>query len=217
MKNHQDWMTLSQVADYLGVHPSTVRLWSDKGRIPVVRTMGNHRRYLRTEVELWSHTRQTVEALGADTLIQKALTGMRFRIQETHLETEDWYLKLSEEARLHYRMSGRLLVQGLTNFLSCPEVDARAEARSIGYEYASRGRSNNLNIVEATRAFLFFRNTLLQSIVEVYQQSCVPSSPAWSEMLNNIHTYTDLILISLLETFQSYDMKSHEHQERSHE
>jgi len=204
-------MTLSQVADYLGVHTSTVRLWSDKGRIPVQRTMGNHRRYLRSEVELWVHTSRPAEALEPDALIQKALTGMHFRVQEMHLEGENWYHKLSEEARLHYRMSGRLLVQGLTNYLSCPEVDARAEARSIGFEYASRGRSNNLDIVEATRAFLFFRNTLLQSIVDVYQQSCVPSSPAWSDMLNNVHTYTDLILISLLETFQSYEQKYHEH------
>ncbi|HCC79728.1 MAG: hypothetical protein A2X25_09150 [Chloroflexi bacterium GWB2_49_20] len=209
MNEHENWMTLSQVAGLLGVHPSTVRLWSDKGKIPVQRTQGNHRRYLRTEVELWAKTARQTENLVPANVIQHALGNMHFRIKENCLESEPWYHKLNDNARMQYRMSGRILVQGLSNYLVCQEEDAMAEAHSIGYEYASRGRSFNLDSVDAVRAFLFFRNALLQSIVDVYQEARIPSGAAWSEMLQRVHTFTDQILISLLETYLSFEQKIH--------
>lgn len=209
MKEQIEWMTLSQVAGMLGVHPSTVRLWSDKGQIPVQRTQGNHRRFLRTEVELWAKTARQTENLEPANVVQHALGNMHFRIRENRLESEPWYHKLSDDARLQYRMSGRILVQGLSNYLVCQGEEAMAEAHSIGYEYASRGRSCNLDSVDAVRAFLFFRNALLQSIVDVYQEARIPSGTAWSEMLHKVHTFTDQILISLLETYLLFEQKAH--------
>ena len=35
-----EWLSLSDAAEYLGVHPSTVRAWADKGDLPVHRTAG---------------------------------------------------------------------------------------------------------------------------------------------------------------------------------
>jgi excisionase family DNA binding protein len=208
MKEKLDWMTLSQVAELLGVHPSTVRLWSDKGQIPVQRTQGNHRRYLRTEVELWAKTARQTENLEPANVIQHALSNMRFRITENNLEAESWYHKLNDDARMQYRMSGRILVQGLSNFLASQGQDAMSEAHAIGYEYASRGRTCNLDSIDAVRAFLFFRNALLQSIIDVYREAHIPSGTAWSGMLNKVHTFTDNILISLLETYQSFENKT---------
>ena len=49
-----EWLSLRGAADILGVHPSTVRAWSDKGLLPVHRTQGGHRRYKRSEVEMWA-------------------------------------------------------------------------------------------------------------------------------------------------------------------
>ena len=42
-----EWLSLSDAAKLLGVHPSTVRLWSDKGALPVHKTQRGHRRYKR--------------------------------------------------------------------------------------------------------------------------------------------------------------------------
>ena len=46
-----DWLTLGQAAKYLGVAQSTIRKWSDQGRLPAFYTPGGHRRYRRPDLE----------------------------------------------------------------------------------------------------------------------------------------------------------------------
>jgi excisionase family DNA binding protein len=46
-----DWLTLGQAAKYLGVAPSTIRKWSDQGRLPAFYTPGGHRRYRRRDLD----------------------------------------------------------------------------------------------------------------------------------------------------------------------
>src|SRR3989440_4947859 len=46
-----DWLTLGQAAKYLGVAQSTIRKWSDQGRVPAFYTPGGHRRYRRPHLD----------------------------------------------------------------------------------------------------------------------------------------------------------------------
>ncbi len=46
-----DWLTLGQAARFLGVAQSTIRKWSDQGRVPAFYTPGGHRRYRRRDLE----------------------------------------------------------------------------------------------------------------------------------------------------------------------
>jgi len=48
---HGDWLTLGQAAAYLGVAQSTIRKWSDRGRVPTFYTPGGHRRYRRRDLD----------------------------------------------------------------------------------------------------------------------------------------------------------------------
>jgi len=44
-------MTLGQAATFLGVAQSTIRKWSDQGRVPAFYTPGGHRRYRRRDLD----------------------------------------------------------------------------------------------------------------------------------------------------------------------
>ena len=77
-----------------------------------------------------------------------------------------------------------------------------AEARAVGYEYARRAQRSGMHAAEAARAFLFFRDALVNSVIEVYQVANVPSGRAWGDVLRGVNAYTDLILMHLLETFE---------------
>jgi len=46
-----DWLTLGRAARYLGVAQSTIRKWSDSGRVRAFKTPGGHRRYRRADLD----------------------------------------------------------------------------------------------------------------------------------------------------------------------
>ena len=201
-----EWLSLSDAAKLLGVHPSTVRLWSDKGVLPVHKTQGGHRRYKRGEILLWAETnsKSRQEALEPEGMMQEVVKNVRMQISEGRLQAESWYQKLDEDARMQYRMGARSLFQGLTTYVSTNGEEAATEAYAIGYEYASRARRYNLSYVDAAKAFLFFRDALVESVIKVYGEANVPSKKA-TEMYTKMHTFTDEILISLLETFRKLE------------
>jgi excisionase family DNA binding protein len=204
----EDWLSLSEVAGMLGVHPSTVRSWSDQGHLPAHRTQGGHRRYRRTEVEMWIQTHREQGLDEGHLVVQAALKDIRVRVSEGSLENEGWYEKLDEEARDQYRRSGRALLQGLLESLTSDGEYGDSEARSLGFEYASRGWRRGLTAAEASRAFLFFRNVLLDAMLSVYEESTIQTPKAWSDTFRQIYRFTDRIQITLLETYEAYQRGS---------
>ncbi len=46
-----EWLTLGQAAKYIGVAQSTMRKWSDLGRVSAFYTPGGHRRYRRSDLD----------------------------------------------------------------------------------------------------------------------------------------------------------------------
>jgi excisionase family DNA binding protein len=59
-----EWLTLGQAALYLGVAQSTVRKWSDGGRLPAFYTPGGHRRFRRRDLDAFLAGSRTVPARG---------------------------------------------------------------------------------------------------------------------------------------------------------
>jgi excisionase family DNA binding protein len=196
------WVSLSGAAKILGVHPSTVRLWSDKGILPTHKTQGGHRRYKCNEISLWAESNQMPGEIEPERMMQEVIKNVRMQISDGHLQAEAWYQKLDEDARMQYRMSARSLFHGLMTYVATNGAEAESEAYAIGYEYASRAHRYSLSYVDAARAFLFFRNTLIDSVIKVYREANMPSGQT-AEIFGKIHVFTDDILISLLQTFQT--------------
>jgi excisionase family DNA binding protein len=46
-----EWLTLGQAASYVGVAQSTMRKWTDSGRVSSFKTPGGHRRYRRDDLD----------------------------------------------------------------------------------------------------------------------------------------------------------------------
>lgn len=199
-----EWLSIREVAKIIGVHPSTVRHWSDEGHLPVHRTQGGHRRYRYSEVELWLQSHRADAPLEWQNLVNNALNRIRMQISEGGLEAEKWYQKLGDEARGQFRRSGRALMEGLIGFMSTNGEKAEAEGRSLGYEYASRGWRYGLSSAEVTSAFLFFRNILLNSMLAAFEGAAIHSPRLWGEVFRKISHFTDLIQLTLLETYDAY-------------
>src|SRR5690242_19436152 len=50
-RREPEWLTLGQAARFLGVAQSTIRKWSDQGRVPAFYTPGGHRRFQLGDIE----------------------------------------------------------------------------------------------------------------------------------------------------------------------
>src|SRR3989304_3790792 len=137
-----EWLSLSDAARLLGVHPSTVRLWSDKGVLPTHRTSGGHRRYRRDEVLLWAKTAREVR-VEPESILYTAMKNVRVQIGEANLESESWYQKLDENARGQYRESARSLSHGLMTYLASENGDD-PERHAIGDDSARHIRRSGL-------------------------------------------------------------------------
>ena len=47
---NDSWLSVGEAASFLGVSISTLRHWTDEGHIDAFRTVGGHRRYLRSRL-----------------------------------------------------------------------------------------------------------------------------------------------------------------------
>jgi excisionase family DNA binding protein len=90
-----DWLTLGQAAKYLGVAQSTIRKWSDQGRVPAFYTPGGHRRYRRADL---------------DKFLENSGPGAKDRVGPTVLLVDD-DPRLREYMRINLEVEGYSVVE----------------------------------------------------------------------------------------------------------
>ncbi len=94
----EDWLTLGQAAKVLGVAQSTVRAWSDGGRLPVFYTPGGHRRFKSDDL---------------DAFLSRNGAGSRPRNAATVLIVDD-DPRLRELIRVHLEYDGMTVIEAAT-------------------------------------------------------------------------------------------------------
>lgn len=192
------WLNLSEAAEILGVHPSTVRLWADKGEIPAHRTAGGHRRFRRVEIETWASARREARQPVGHVIVQNALGRTRLQMAEGRLRDQAWYARLDEARRLEFRESGRRLLGALMRYLGDDEA-ALAEAAALGHEYQRLGQSAGLSLGETVRLFQFFADFLYDSVLDVYQASGLRAAREWAQMHRRVTAFTNAVLVGLVD------------------
>jgi len=85
-----EWLTLGQAAKFLGVAQSTIRKWSDSGRVPAFYTPGGHRRFRRRDLEAFlEHSGPAARRGGPLVLVVDDDPRLRELIR-TYLEPEGY-------------------------------------------------------------------------------------------------------------------------------
>jgi len=162
------WLTLSEAAQFLGIHPTTLRRWADDGDVHCIRTPGGHRRFREKDLQTFLGAQEqgqgdaspTLEAL-ANTLVSQT----RRELSERDIAEKSWRTAFDRTERAARRESGRRLL-GLAIQFTSRSTGREAileEARYIGQEYGRDAAERGLSLVDTTRAFLFFRETLIRA------------------------------------------------------
>lgn len=203
-RTEDEWLSLREAADLLGMHPATVRLWADRNDLPSRRTNGGHRRFRRADIEARLH-QETERRPGpsAQLLVQSVLGRVRFAFTDGTLSAFSWYAHFNEAARDAYRSLGRRVLELLLRALNdtTSDEDLRAEALQIGKAYGSITRESHVPVADAVRAFLYFRSLVDESVLQLAEVRGTRDHQdiPWAESLYQIQTLTNEILPALIE------------------
>ena len=202
----EEWLSLREAAEMLGMHPATVRLWADRNELPSLRTSGGHRRFRRADLE--ARLRQASEPKSdpaVQLLVQSVLGRIRIAFTDGTLNTLPWYQHFNKEARDAYSQLGRrlldLLLRALSN--SSDKEALRQEAITLGTEYGTITCKSQVPVADAVRAFLYFRTLFDEAVLQLAEvrgsrEQVIP----WIESLYQIQAITNEILPALIEAAQ---------------
>jgi excisionase family DNA binding protein len=199
----EEWLSLREAADLLGMHPATVRVWADRNEIPSRRTSGGHRRFRRADVE--ARLREETEPKqdpAALLLIQSLLGRIRFAFTDGTLDTLPWYQHFNIAARNGYRELGQRLLSLLLRALSksTHQDDLKEEAMQLGSEYGTITQNSHVPVADAVRAFLYFQTLVDEGILQLAEiRSTHSQDIPWIESLYQIQNITNEILPALIE------------------
>lgn len=204
----EEWISLREAADMLGMHPATVRLWADRNELPSRRTTGGHRRFRRADIEM--RLRQDAEPRqnpAAQLLIQSILGRVRLAFTDGTLNTLPWYEHFDDNAREGYRLLGRRVLELLLRAIngSTNREELRSEAIALGTEYGTITCKSHVPVADAVRAFLYFRTLIDESVLQLAEVRGTRDHQdiPWLESLYQLQTITNEILPALIEAAQN--------------
>jgi excisionase family DNA binding protein len=198
-----EWLNLGEAAEILGIHPSTLRTWADHGEIPAHRTPGKHRRFKRADVEAWAVTRRESPPTTGQMIIQNALGRARMQMAEGQMRSTAWYQRLNESQKMQFREASRHLLTALMQYLGDDMEVALLEGKRLGQAYERLGREAGLTLGEKVSVFLYFRDFLYDSVVDVYQASGRHPARDWAQMHRKITAFTNTVLLALIEAHEA--------------
>jgi excisionase family DNA binding protein len=198
-----DWLNLSEAAALLGVHPSTLRAWADRGDVPAHRTPGKHRRFRRVDIESWADTRREAHISPGQMIVENVLGRTRLQMAEGRLAETSWYQHFDEVRRRALRETGRSQLRLLLTYLADEPQTMPPEVAALGQTYERLGREAGLSLAETVSVFLYFRDFLYDSIIDVYQASGQRAAREWASMHRRIAAFTNAILLALVAAHES--------------
>jgi hypothetical protein len=77
------------------------------------------------------------------------------------------------------------------------------EIRAMGAEYARLSIEHGISLPDSVRAFLFFRDLLTESMIQMAELLSLRTPRDWSSRLRDVNTITDELLLALIEEYQS--------------
>jgi excisionase family DNA binding protein len=164
------WFDLSEAAEFLGVHFTTLRRWADAGEIAYLRTPGGRRRFSLSALAAFleksqhgdTHSLTIIEPLQ-ERAIETTRAGIR-SMSGSGMGLD----RIDGEQRARMRGTGHRLMALLLQYNTRAEGGEvfLEEGRRIMREYSQICSLNNLSLQETVRILMFFRRSILDAVYE---------------------------------------------------
>lgn len=204
-----DWVGVKEACSLLGVHEATLRRWTSQGLLQAFRTPGGHRRYRRQDLEAFMAAHQqaappahasTRSAAVVESLARRTLSETRRELR-VRLSSQAWRPRYRDREG-DLKATGRELVGLLIQYAAREHPkealleQGRATLRRYGREAAQLG----LSVPETARAFLVFRQTIMDAIGRSLDHPPAADPDGW-RVLKRAGRFLDELLVATLEGY----------------
>jgi excisionase family DNA binding protein len=203
------WLSINQACQLLGVDQSTLRRWSDAGKVPVFRTPGGHRRYTEDDLRALlgeGPRRQERPRLSRQVLADRSLSAY----EEDYLRgarERRWFQAYSGSTLEEHRRLGRRLVDLAVRYVAAsPHSGDRPslliDAEQIGAHYGRSGSAAGLSVSEAVEAFLYFRFPVVRAVMGMIEEEGLAAKRA-VRLFVEIGHFMDRVLVATVQAHES--------------
>ncbi len=201
-----DWLSIRDAANLVGVSPATLRRWSDAGEIEAFTTPGGHRRFSRRAVEA-----MLPGAGGSHSVLQMGATPERLarlyrRVVHRMVAGTPWAGSLDPDKVGPYREHGRRIGSALLHHLDATDDESRDAAISIAEEacreYGRLAAENGSSLADAIELFMRFRMVFLREMTSVARRHALDIVEA-TALLEDTHRAFDRLLRAIIAGYQA--------------
>lgn len=197
-------VSIGKASLLLGVSETTLRQWTDEGKIKAFITPGGHRRYAQTELKKILDTRKTHSGIR-DLVSEMEGTSVRHgEIARRFLSQTAWYHTLDEEAQARLAGFGRKMLHLVTRYLvqRSRREETMQQARSVGHDFGETLAGLGLPLTDSVEAFILHREPLLGAISHLVKSGETVNGRV-AEAIPLVAQVMDEALVSLVAAYQS--------------
>jgi excisionase family DNA binding protein len=203
------WLSINAACAYLGVDQSTLRRWSDAGKVPVFRTPGGHRRYAEADLRrlIGDGPRpQERPRVSRQALTDRSLSAYEEEYLRAARERR-WFRAYGPATQEEHRRLGRRLVDLAIRYAAVgPAAGDRAsflaEGRQIGEHYGRAGAAHGLTPGETVEAFLYFRYPVVRAVTGMIEEEELAARRA-VRLFAEIGHFMDQVLIATVQAHEA--------------
>ena len=193
---------VTEASRWLGVSPTTLRQWTDEGRVKAFVTPGGHRRYSPESLQTFQRTHPRAQGpadLAAQ--IEQGIQHHREIAQEFFQAHPPCGLPQGYEQR--FRERGRQMVGLIVQAITHPSrrEEAVQAATALGRDYAQDIALLGLSLPQALEAFLQHRAAVLEATIRVLGRR-QPIHKRALDLIPQISRLLDRSLLAVAEAFQ---------------
>lgn len=197
------WLSIDAACKMIGVDQSTLRRWSDSGKIPVFRTPGGHRRYSQDDLNAFlSGDSRPKRRMSRQLLTDMSMAGYEpdYLDAATRLP---WYQAYDVQTLQDLRLLGRQMVELTMSYISGrgDRKQILHESRDISREYGRRSAEAGLTTAEALEAFLFFRRPVFNAVNQYIEQEKIGSRRS-CRIMSELTAYMDDVLLATIQAHE---------------
>jgi excisionase family DNA binding protein len=196
----REWLTLGAASRFLGVDGSTLRAWTDAGRIQAFRTPGGHRRYAREHLEAFVRQGQAGRGGRVADVIGPHGARLMAGASRRELRQQQWYATLDPKATEAMRLTCRKLMDALAGYVAGgrKQTGYLREGGAAGNELGAGVAALRLSPSQATQAFLYFKESIADAV-----SSRLPLSPDDKvRSMRRVDQFLDHVLVRMMAAYE---------------